>query len=55
MDALETIGPVVLEQGTNVLLFKVANEGGEWLGCVRLVDAAGRPADGVHVEPTPEP
>jgi hypothetical protein len=52
---LETIGPLSLEQGTNVLLFQVANEGADWLGCVRLVDAAGRPVQGVGFTLTPEP
>jgi hypothetical protein len=55
LDALETIGPVMLGQGTNVLLLKVANEGGEWLGCVRLVDAAGRPAEGISYKLTSDP
>jgi hypothetical protein len=50
---LDTIGPVVLEQGTNVLLFKVVKERGNWEGCVRLVDAAGRPAKEVRVKLTP--
>jgi len=43
---------VVLEQGTNVLLFKLVKDGGNWEGCVRLVDAAGRPAKEVHVKLT---
>jgi WD40 repeat protein len=51
----ETIGPLSLEQGTNVLLFQVANEGADWLGCIRLVDEAGRPAQGIRYTLTPEP
>jgi WD40 repeat protein/serine/threonine protein kinase len=51
---LDTI-PVVLQQGTNVLVFKVVHESGGWQGCVRLVDAAGRPAQGIRVKLTPEP
>jgi hypothetical protein len=50
---LETIGPVKLEQGRNVLLFKVVNEGQAWEGCVRLVDAAGQPAKGLEFRLTP--
>jgi hypothetical protein len=52
---LDTIGSISLEQGTNVLLFQVANEGADWLGCIRLVDEAGRPAQGIHFRLTPEP
>ena len=48
------IALVVLEQGTNVLLFKVVNEWGMWEGCVRLVDEAGRPAEDIRVKLTPE-
>jgi hypothetical protein len=55
LDGVDTVGPVVLKQGTNVLLFKVVNEYGDWEGCVRLVDAAGRPAQGVRCKLTPEP
>jgi WD40 repeat protein len=53
IDRLDTIGPVVLEQGTNVLLFKVVNEYVDWQGCVRLVDAAGRPAQDIRIKLTP--
>ncbi len=53
LDALDTAGPVALKQGSNVLLLKVANENKEWESCVRLVDSAGRPAEGIHVELTP--
>ena len=52
LEGLDTIGPVVLEQGTNVLLFKLVKDGGNWEGCVRLVDAAGRPAEGIRVRLT---
>jgi WD40 repeat protein/serine/threonine protein kinase len=54
LDDLETIGPVELKQGTNVLVFKVANEGGEWLGCVRLIDAAGQPAKDIRATIIPD-
>jgi dipeptidyl aminopeptidase/acylaminoacyl peptidase len=46
---LNTVGPVVLKRGVNVLLFKVVNETGEWEGCARLVDDAGRPVQGLSV------
>jgi WD40 repeat protein/serine/threonine protein kinase len=42
---LDTIGPVALKEGTNVLLLKVVNDTGSWLGCVRLVDEAGLPRE----------
>ncbi len=52
---LDTVGPLSLRQGTNVLLFKVVNEGSGWQGCVRLVDDSGRPVSDIHVKLTPEP
>jgi hypothetical protein len=36
-----------------VLLFKVANDIGQWEGCMRLVDDAGRPVQGLRVTLTP--
>ena len=53
LSALDTVGPVALKQGINVLLFKVVNEAGIWEGCARLVDDAGRPAQGIRVKLTP--
>src|SRR5262249_42286197 len=53
LEALDTVGPVALKQGTNVLLFKVVNESYGWEGCVRLVDEAGLPPKGICVKPTP--
>jgi hypothetical protein len=50
---LNVVGPLRLERGVNVLLFKVANESGQWEGCMRLVDDAGRPAQGLRVKLTP--
>jgi WD40 repeat protein len=52
---LQRVGPVTLTQGTNVLVFKVVNEFASWEGCMRLVDEAGRPAQGIRVKLTPEP
>jgi hypothetical protein len=51
--ALDTVGPVALEPGTNVLLLKVVTERGGWEGCARLVDDAGLPAQGLRVKLTP--
>ena len=50
---LDTVGPVGLKRGNNVLLLKVANETGQWEGCARLIDDAGRPVQGLRVKLTP--
>ena len=50
---LDTVGPVGLKRGINVLLLKVVNETGQWEGCARLIDDAGRPVQGVRVNLTP--
>jgi hypothetical protein len=51
--ALDTVGPVALKQGINVLVFKAVNDVGAWEGCARLVDDAGLPAQGIRVKLTP--
>jgi WD40 repeat protein/serine/threonine protein kinase len=53
MWTVDTVGPVRLERGINVLLFKVVNETDWWECCARLVDDAGRPAEGLHVRLSP--
>ena len=53
LEALDTIGPVSLNPGTNVLLLKVVNETANWQGSARLLDDAGRPAEGIRVKLTP--
>jgi WD40 repeat protein len=53
LEALDTAGPVALEQGTNVLVLKVVNEGWSWECCARLVDGEGRPVEGLRVKLTP--
>jgi WD40 repeat protein/serine/threonine protein kinase len=50
---LDTVGPLGLERGNNVLLLKVANETGQWEGCARLIDDAGRPVEGLRVKLNP--
>jgi WD40 repeat protein len=50
---LDTVGPVGLMPGINVMLFKVVNETGAWEGCARLVDDAGRPVQDLRVKLTP--
>ena len=47
--------PVALCHGVNVLVFKVVNETGNWEACLRLIDAEGRPAEGIRVRLTADP
>jgi hypothetical protein len=51
---LDQVGPLKLNQGTNTLIFKVVNEVWDWEGCVRLVDEAGRPAQGIRFTLSPD-
>jgi eukaryotic-like serine/threonine-protein kinase len=53
LDTLDTVGPVRLNQGTNVLLLQVMNEAANWECSARLVDGAGRPAEGIRVNLSP--
>jgi eukaryotic-like serine/threonine-protein kinase len=53
LETLDTIGPVLLKPGTNVLVLKVVNETANWEGCARLVDDAGRPPEGIRAKLTP--
>jgi hypothetical protein len=51
--APDAVGLVRLERGINVLLLKVVNEQELWQCCARLVDDAGRPAEGLRVRLAP--
>jgi hypothetical protein len=42
-----------LNQGVNVLVFKVINEGNNWQGCIRLVDKDGKALGDVKVKTEP--
>ena len=42
---------VKLKQGSNTLLMKITQGGGEWSACCRLVAPGGKPLDGVSVAP----
>jgi hypothetical protein len=53
LSSLDTVGPVRLERGINVLLLKVVNELWDWEGWVRLVDDEGRPVHGLRVTLAP--
>jgi WD40 repeat protein/serine/threonine protein kinase len=44
-----TVTRVGLKAGFNVLVFKVVNERGRWLGSIRLTDAAGHPVKGIRL------
>jgi hypothetical protein len=50
---VDTVGPVGLKRGTNVLQFKVVNEKDEWECCARLVDSEGRPVERIRVKLAP--
>ena len=53
LETLDTIGPVSLEPGTNVLLLKMVNETATWEGSARLLDDAGWPAEWIRIKLTP--
>jgi len=44
---------VSLKKGTNVIVFKVVNEGMDWSGCLRFTDAGGTPLKGLKARLTP--
>jgi hypothetical protein len=50
---VDTVGPLELKRGINVLVFKVVNDAQDWQCCARLVDDTGRPARGLGVKLTP--
>jgi WD40 repeat protein len=50
----EEIGSISLKQGTNVLVFKVLNSTGGWVGSIRFTDAAGAPVRGIRVTLDPD-
>jgi hypothetical protein len=52
--ALEPIGPVPLDRGTNVLVLKVVNTTAAWRVFARFVDMDGNPAQGLDMRPRPD-
>ncbi|MBI3854499.1 MAG: hypothetical protein HY293_02280 [Planctomycetes bacterium] len=44
---------VTLRKGENVVVFKVANDGGNWQGCLRFMDKNGTPIRHLQVSSTP--
>jgi len=44
---------LTLNVGTNVLVFKVVNEGGGWQGCLRFKDGSGQPVKDLKLKLTP--
>ncbi len=50
----DTVPDLALNAGLNVLVFKVVNELGYWLGSIRFTDAQGNPLKGIKVTLDPE-
>jgi hypothetical protein len=46
-------GKVTLKKGINVVVFKVINEQGNWLGAMRLLDKSGAPLKDVTIKLSP--
>ena len=46
-------GKVTLKKGINVVVFKIINEQGNWLGAMRLLDKAGAPLEDVKIKLSP--
>ena len=46
------IADITLNEGLNVLVFKVVNEMGAWQGSIRFTDAHGNPVKGIKVTST---
>jgi WD40 repeat protein len=55
LEVVDPIGPVTLRKGTNILVIKVVNGGGDWECCARFVDSDCNPADGLRFSVTPGP
>jgi hypothetical protein len=46
-------GRVTLKKGTNVIVFKIINEQGNWQGAMRLLDKAGAPLNDIKIKLAP--
>lgn len=46
-------GRVALKKGTNVIVFKIANEQNSWQGAMRLLDKSGKPLKNIQVKLSP--
>lgn len=49
----DVVSGLALRKGENVVILKVANERGNWQGCLRFGDATGTPMVDLHVTSTP--
>jgi hypothetical protein len=49
----DQVANVVLQRGTNVLVFKVVNQTGGWQGCIRFTEQAGASATGLDFRVSP--
>ena len=47
------VAGLTLNQGVNVIVFKVINESNNWQGCIRLVDKDNKPLGDVKVKTAP--
>ena len=50
----DKVPDLALNAGLNVLVFKVVNELGDWMGSIRFTDAQGNPVKGIKVTLDPE-
>jgi hypothetical protein len=50
----DTVTPITLHRGANVLVFKVVNETAAWQGCIRLLDHTGHSVPTIRVRLTRE-
>ena len=50
----DMVPDITLSRGLNVLVFKVVNEGSDWLGSIRFTDAQGNPVKGIKVTLNPD-
>ena len=50
----DTVTGLELKAGLNVLVFKVVNERGPWMGSIRFTDASGQPIKGIRVTLDPD-
>jgi len=53
LDKDQDSADVTLKKGQNVVVLKVINEKGNWAGCVRFIDAAGKPVKNLKISIAP--
>lgn len=50
----DKVSDIALSAGLNVLVFKVVNETGNWMGSIRFTDSKGNPVKGLQVTLDPD-